>query len=198
MLFTHASDGIGDVLGSDTGIVVSSVGADPASAMLNAAAMADRITSDPIVRALMPPQVQAAIMATKLSAAATKKGLKAVKGLWGRLRGKKKKKMLRTMATAQAKANRDNRGRAPSPPARELPADNTADDEEPAHENQQALSAESQAYGDIMNPDEPEWVDPRDQNDVDVDFSESDDEPDDDDGMVDADEDTDQSGGVSQ
>lgn len=192
--YTHASEGVGDIVGADQSIEVGAVGASPADAILNASAMADRIMSDPIVRALVPPQVTAAIAATKLSAVAAKKGLKAVKGLWGRLRGKKKaKKQLATMHRAQTKARRGappargmemtpvepeyDEEQAPAPPARDYgPAPEpygAEDDSDP-----DALAEETQAYADILDEEDPGELDPREQNNVDVDVYPADDSDD--------------------
>lgn len=67
---------------------VAAVGEDRADALVRAAALANRIASDPIMRAIMPPQAQAAITAARGLAAAAKVGIPALRSVWGRLRGK--------------------------------------------------------------------------------------------------------------
>jgi len=66
---------------------VAAVGEDRADALNRAAAIANRIASDPIMRAIMPPQAQAAINAARGLAAAAKVGVPALRSLWGKLRG---------------------------------------------------------------------------------------------------------------
>lgn len=65
--------GIGDT-GGDAVITVGAFGESKADALHKAALVAERISTDPVLQAIMPPGTASAIMATKALAVAAKKG----------------------------------------------------------------------------------------------------------------------------
>lgn len=96
-MHTHPTEGVGDIAG-DACITVSGVGADPIEAMSKASLLAERITNDPVLRAILPPQAIMAVQATKQLASAAKQGRRVFKSVWGRLRGKGKKRVAAALA----------------------------------------------------------------------------------------------------
>lgn len=72
---------------------VAAVGDDRADALGRAALIAERIASDPVMRALMPPQAIVAIKAAKGLSAAAKRGSHVLRHFWGQLRGPGKKRL---------------------------------------------------------------------------------------------------------
>lgn len=74
-------------------VITHAIGETQADALLRASAIAERITSDPVMQALMPPQAQVAIAAAKNLASAAKRGKRALRRLWGRIRGPGKKRL---------------------------------------------------------------------------------------------------------
>lgn len=85
----------------DGTIVIAAVGDDKADALVKAALIAERVASDPVLRALMPPQAQAAIMAAKGLGVAAQHGSQAIRSLFHRLRGPGKQR-LATVLHAEA------------------------------------------------------------------------------------------------
>jgi hypothetical protein len=73
---------------------------------MKAATIAQRISEDPVMVALMPPQAKAAIAASKLLAVAAKRGGPHLKKLWGKLKGPGK----RRLAEALEKEQREQEG----------------------------------------------------------------------------------------
>lgn len=90
---------------TDTGGVITATakGADKGSALHAAALLAERIATDPIMSAILPPGTGAALAATKQLAAAARIGLPALKGVWSSIRGKGKKRVARALARDRAK-----------------------------------------------------------------------------------------------
>lgn len=76
-----------DMPGSPGRMTVAAIGEDKADALHKAAAIAERITNDPIISALMPPQAKAAILAAKGLGIAAKRGSHVLRGLLHHLRG---------------------------------------------------------------------------------------------------------------
>lgn len=74
-------------------IIAASLGDDRADALAKAALVAERITQDPVLRALMPPQAAAAISAAKGLAVAASQGTHALRGIWHRIHGDGKKRL---------------------------------------------------------------------------------------------------------
>ena len=90
-------------LPTDVGAVqVATLGGTKADALMRAATIAQRISEDPVMAALMPPQAQAAIAAAKALSAAARKGPRALKGLWGKIKGPGKRRLAEALAKEQA------------------------------------------------------------------------------------------------
>lgn len=85
-------------------LTVAAVGDDRADALAKASLIAERIASDPILRAIMPPQAAAAIKAAKGLAAAAKRGPRVLRHFWGRIRGPGKKRLAEALHTEAVKA----------------------------------------------------------------------------------------------
>jgi hypothetical protein len=79
---------------TDVGSVcVAAVGGSKAEALMRAATIAQRISEDPVMAALMPPQATAAIAAAKALSVAAKRGPAALKSLWSRIKGPGKQRL---------------------------------------------------------------------------------------------------------
>ena len=89
-------------------IVASAMGSSKAAALGNAALLAERIASDPVLQALMPPQAMAAIAAAKGLAGAAKLGTGALKSFWGKLHGPGKKRVAAALHEEAARAERED------------------------------------------------------------------------------------------
>jgi len=76
---------------------VSAVGDDKADALSRAALIAERIASDPVLRAIMPPQAAVAIKAAKGLAAAARRGAPVLKHFWRKLRGPGAKRLAKVL-----------------------------------------------------------------------------------------------------
>lgn len=79
--------------GAEGRITCGAVGDTKADALHRASLLAERIASDPVLSALMPPQAKAAIAAAKALGGAAARGLPALRSIWGKLRGKGKKRL---------------------------------------------------------------------------------------------------------
>lgn len=90
-----------DIPSSQGSITVQSKGASKADALHQAALIAEHIANDPILMAVLPPGVPAAILATKKLASAAKLGGSALKSLWHTLRGPGKKRLAKVLHTEQ-------------------------------------------------------------------------------------------------
>ena len=91
---------------TDIGAVnVQAVGGSKAEALMRAATVAQRISEDPVMRALMPPQAQAAIVAAKALSVAAKHGAPQLKKLWKRLKGPGKKRLAAVLAEEADKSD---------------------------------------------------------------------------------------------
>jgi hypothetical protein len=82
-----------DMPGAPGKLVLAAVGEDKADALMKAAAMADRIASDPVISALLPPQAKLAILAAKKLGAAAQAGAPILKALWRSIKGPGKKRL---------------------------------------------------------------------------------------------------------
>lgn len=102
-------------------LIVAAVGDDRADALAKAALLAERISNDPVMRALMPPQATAAIKAAKGLAAAAKRGKRTLRRVWGRIHGPGKRRL--------AKALHDDRNAIEPEPASYDDEDEGNDDE---------------------------------------------------------------------
>lgn len=78
-------------------VTAYSVGDSKADALARAALVAERITSDPVMQALMPPQALEAIRAAKGLAVAAKRGPRVLRALWGRIHGPGKKRLAQAL-----------------------------------------------------------------------------------------------------
>lgn len=87
-------------------VITHGIGDSRADALLKASAIAERIASDPVMSALMPPQAQAAIAAAKTLASAAKSGRKTLRRVWGRIRGPGKQRLAQALM-AEAKKHED-------------------------------------------------------------------------------------------
>lgn len=191
-VFTHPSAGVGDIVGADSAIQVGALGDTPADSLLHAGSMLDHITSDPTINALLPPQAKLAIQTIKTAAAAAKKGTAVARKVFGFFHHKKKKKAaaaVQTISRAQQRATPMTRARepgaasdaqddveptAPNPIVRDHrryqtdydDADYGDENEDSADDAQEAADAASSLMeeGAVVDP-----VDPREQNNVDVD-----------------------------
>lgn len=85
-------------------LTVAAVGDDRADALAKAALIAERIASDPILRAIMPPQAAAAIKAAKGLAAAAQRGTRTLRHFWRRIRGPGKKRLAEALHKEAARA----------------------------------------------------------------------------------------------
>ncbi len=82
-----------EIPGAPGRMTVAAVGDDRADALGRAALVAERIVSDPIMKALMPPQALVALKAAKGLSAAAKRGSHVLRHFWGKLRGPGKKRL---------------------------------------------------------------------------------------------------------
>lgn len=160
----HPRIGVSGVGGLDDDIViqVGAVGDSGADALLKAGAVVDRIMSDPVMQAILPPQAVIAVKTAKQLASAAKQGGKALKSIWGKLRGKGKKRLATALAKSTPRSGvRDNRStaaRTPFRPSRAVPP---------------PMQTESTQYD--VEPEDPEEYD--DEMDRDIFPDEYDDEP---------------------
>jgi hypothetical protein len=92
-------------------LTVAAVGEDKADALAKAALLAERITSDPVMASMMPPEAASALRTAKGLAAAAKRGLPTLQRAWGMLRGPGKRQLARVLAEDMAK--REEVGIAP-------------------------------------------------------------------------------------
>jgi hypothetical protein len=88
-----AAEIAGDADGGGAVITVGAVGFSFSSALRKATSLAKRISDDPIMKSVLPPQASAAIATTRRLAAAAKKGKKTLKLAYSRLPSGMKKKM---------------------------------------------------------------------------------------------------------
>lgn len=86
-------------------LTVAAVGDDKADALAKASLIAERIASDPILRAIMPPQAAVAIKAAKGLAAAAKRGPRVLRHFWGRIRGAGKRRLAAALHADAAKTD---------------------------------------------------------------------------------------------
>lgn len=89
-------------------LTIATVGGTKADALMRAGTIAQRIAEDPVMSALIPPQAHTAIVAAKALSVAAKRGPKALKSLWGKLKGAGKKRLAEALQ-AEAKTVGDAR-----------------------------------------------------------------------------------------
>lgn len=82
---------------------VQAVGGTKAEALMRAATIAQRISEDPVMAALMPPQARTAIVASKALANAARQGAPALKRLWKKIKGPGKKRLAEALAREAVK-----------------------------------------------------------------------------------------------
>jgi hypothetical protein len=80
-------------------VVAAAVGDDKADALKKAAVIAERIASDPVMQALLPPQALPAIRAARALATAAQAGSAPLRSLWARLRGPGKRRLAKALHT---------------------------------------------------------------------------------------------------
>lgn len=97
------ADGVGD-MGGEAVITVAGVGGSKADALHKAALIAEHITNDPIISALLPPQARAAIVATKKLASAAKQGSRVFRSVWRRFHGPGVQRLARALHDESMKA----------------------------------------------------------------------------------------------
>lgn len=117
----HPDVGVAGVGAIDDDIIiqVGAVGDSGADALLKAGAVVDRIMSDPVMQAILPPQAVVAVKTAKQLASAAKKGGKALRSLWGKIRGKGKKRLAKALAKSSPRSGvRDKRSTAARTPFR--------------------------------------------------------------------------------
>lgn len=78
-------------------VVAACVGDDKADALKKAAVLAERIASDPVMRALLPADALPAIRAARALATAAQAGSAPLRSLWGRLRGPGKRRLAKAL-----------------------------------------------------------------------------------------------------
>jgi hypothetical protein len=88
--------GVGDSDG-DGVITIGAFGDTKADALHKASVIAERIASDPVLQAILPPGTMAAIQATKKLSTAAKRGSKALRSLWRKIRGPGKKRLVKAL-----------------------------------------------------------------------------------------------------
>jgi hypothetical protein len=89
-------------------VTAYSIGDSKADALAKAALVAERITSDPVMSALMPPQALEAIKAAKGLAAAAARGPHVLRSLWGRIHGPGKKRLAQALHDEAVNAERES------------------------------------------------------------------------------------------
>jgi len=87
-------------------VVAAAVGEDMTEALSKAALVAERIASDPVMRALMPPEMEPAIQAAKALAAAARRGPTALRSFMRSLRGPGARRLAATLHTEVSGSNR--------------------------------------------------------------------------------------------
>lgn len=80
-----------DVENAPGRIVATGVATTKAAALAKAAGLAERIVSDPVIRAIVPPQAMASIKVAKGLASAARHGLPTLRRAWRMLTPKAKK-----------------------------------------------------------------------------------------------------------
>lgn len=80
-------------------VVAACVGDDKADALKKASVLAERIASDPVMRALLPADALPAIRAARALATAAQAGSAPLRALWGRLRGPGKRRLAKALHT---------------------------------------------------------------------------------------------------
>lgn len=86
-------------------VQVATLAGSKADALMRAATIAQRISEDPVMAALLPPQAAAAISAAKALSAAARQGPKSLKRLWGKIRGPGKKRLAEALAREAAETS---------------------------------------------------------------------------------------------
>lgn len=86
-------------------VQVATLAGSKADALMRAATIAQRISEDPVMAALLPPQAAAAISAAKALSAAARQGPKSLKRLWGKIRGPGKKRLAEALAKEAAETS---------------------------------------------------------------------------------------------
>ncbi len=79
-------------------ITVAGIGDSRTEAIAKAALVAEKIASDPVLSAILPPGTLAAIKATKGLAAASALGIRHLRSFWRGLRGPGKKRLAEALA----------------------------------------------------------------------------------------------------
>lgn len=80
-------------------ITVAGIGDSKTEALAKAALLAERIASDPVLSAVLPPGTLAAIRVTKGLAAASAHGVRTLRSFWSRLQGPGKQRLANALAT---------------------------------------------------------------------------------------------------
>lgn len=170
----HGCIGAIDIPTSAPGrITVAALGDSRADALARASLLAEHISQDPIMSALMPPQALVAIKAAKGLSAAAKRGTKTLRHFWGRLRGAGKRRLAAALHEDAKVADlelgyvdpdevgfsvrrllRRKRRKRKVPPmrARGPRYDEQAEDEDAEAQNQPA-DTESEETGDVADAD---------------------------------------------
>lgn len=87
-------------------VVAACIGDDKADALQKAAVLAERIASDPVMQALMPPGALPAIRAARALASAAQAGSAPLRSLWGKLRGPGKRRLAKVLHAEAVKHER--------------------------------------------------------------------------------------------
>lgn len=90
-------------------VVAACMGDDRADALKKASVLAERIATDPVMQALMPPEALPAIRAARALATAAQAGSGPLRALWGRLRGPGKQRLARALHAEAVKLEKAER-----------------------------------------------------------------------------------------
>jgi hypothetical protein len=89
-------------------ICVGAFGTSKADALEKAALVAERISSDPVMMAIMPPWVTAAVLAAKLLGRAAKIGMPELRAMAGTLKKPSQRRLAAALAKEAAQSEADN------------------------------------------------------------------------------------------
>lgn len=150
---------------------VAVVGDSRADALGKAALIAERIATDPVMSALMPPQALAAIKAAKGLAAAAKRGTRVLRSFWGRIHGPGKKRLAEALHEEAAKEEASDVGWNPFKRKRKKPTRTRTHNPPPAprgdeQADEQTEEPEEQGPDESSDVGGGEWLETGDAEDV--------------------------------
>jgi len=83
-------------------LVISAMAGSKAQALSKAALLAERITEDPVMRSLLPPQALVAVKAAKMLGNAAQRGVPALEMVWNHLQGDGKRRLAASLVQEAA------------------------------------------------------------------------------------------------